>query len=91
MAEIREVLYQKTKQVTNTKIADTLGISRTSVRKYIKMAESFGFNLLVSSTKLEEITIKVEDKLYNSNKESACFAKIKPMHIQIGTWLEEII
>lgn len=89
MAEIREVLYQKTKQVTNTKIADTLGISRTSVRKYIKMAESFGFNLLVSSTKLEEITIKVEDKLYNSNKESACFAKIKPMHIQIGTWLEE--
>ena len=84
MAEIIEVLYQKTKQVTNTKIADTLGISRTSVRKYIKMAESFGFNLLVSSTKLEEITIKVEDKLYNSNKELAWYRNYS------GIW-DEII
>lgn len=84
MAEIREVLYQKTKQVTNTKIADTLGISRTSVRKYIKMAESFGFNLLLSSTKLEEITIKVEDKLYNSNKELAWYRNYS------GIWDEVI-
>ena len=90
MAEIREVLYQKTKKVTNSKIANNLGISRTSVRKYIKIAESFGFNILVSDTKLEEITVKVYKKLYESeDKESKCFAKIKPLHHQIELWLDQ--
>ena len=90
MAEIREVLYQKTKKVTNSKIAKNLGISRTSVRKYVNIAESFGFNILKSDIKLEAITVKVYKKLYELEyKESKCFAQIKPLHHQIGLWLEQ--
>lgn len=90
MSEIREVLYQKTKRVSNKQIASNLGISRTSVCKYIKIAQSFGFNELVSNTILEEITNKVYQRIYNSKtKESECFTKLNEFQKQIGLWLEE--
>lgn len=89
MAEIVEVLYQKIKGTTNTKIADSLGMSRTTVRKYIKLARENGYNDHLTDTQLQQLAIKIEDKLYGNNKLSPSFLLIKPLHQQIEAWLTE--
>ena len=57
MAEIREVLYQHHKGVTQRCIEKSLGISRMSIRKYISMANGFGYNHETTIGELEDIAI----------------------------------
>ena len=64
MTIIKEVLYQHTKNVSNRRISRALGISRTTIHKYLKLAYKHGFNKNMNSDQFETISIKVYEVLY---------------------------
>ena len=55
MAEIREVLYQHQKGMTQRNIEKSLGISRMSIRKYVSMAADLGYKSGITTEELEDI------------------------------------
>ena len=65
MATIREALYQHIRGVSERKISYTLNISRTTVRKYIKLSRKYNLSSAVSDAELNEIAIKIHTELYN--------------------------
>ena len=90
MSEIREVLYQKIQGTTISKISRSLGMSRNTIRKYITLAQQFGYDEHLTDMQLEEVSVKVEESLYGSNnQEPPSFKVIKPLHEQIELWLKE--
>ena len=71
MATVREVLYQHTKKFSARAIARSFGMSKTTVRKYLKLATTHGYSAKINDEELQEIAIKVEEALYqetNKNK-----------------------
>jgi len=92
MAEIREVLYQHHKGVTQRCIEKSLGISRMSIRKYISMANGFGYNHETTIGELEDIAIKVHDeiiKISASNRPNKSKKELESHHEKIETLLTE--
>ena len=84
MAEIKEVLYQRIKGTTFTAIANSLAMSRTTVRNYMRLAKQHGYNDHLTDMQLDQVTIKVQKALYgNKGRSKLSFESIKPMHLQI--------
>ena len=44
VAKVKEVLYQEMKGVSQRRIAESLGISRNTIRNYCNLAAEFVFN-----------------------------------------------
>ena len=66
MPTIREVLYQYIKGNSQRQIARSFDLSRDTVRKYIALAKPENLTALTSDYQLNEIAIKVEEKLYQN-------------------------
>ncbi|MBA3535116.1 MAG: IS21 family transposase [Tatlockia sp.] len=92
MAEIREVLYQHHHGVTQRCIEKSLGISRMSIRKYISMANGFGYTSDSSTEELEGIAIKVHNEIITlsaANRPSKSKQELKLYHEKIESLLSE--
>ena len=89
MATIREILYQHTKLVSTRAIAQSFGISRTTIAKYLKMAKKYGYNEKISDDELQEISILVETALYKGtdNEQSPVMAELFKHKDLIKEWL----
>ena len=93
MPTIREVLYQYTKSISIRNIAKAFNMSKTTVIKYLNMAQKYGYNTKINDNELQEIALKVEDSLYK-NKENkkvtaSAMALLAPHQDLIKTWLSE--
>jgi biotin operon repressor len=61
MAQIREILYRTIQGDSGRKIGRSLGISRTSVRKYLDIAsKQFGFTVNTPVAAIDQIALQVE-------------------------------
>lgn len=90
MAEIKEVLYQRIKGTSLTAISKSLAMSRTTVRGYMKLAQQHGYNNHLTDIQLDQVAIKVQKALYeNKGRSKLSFESIKPLHLQIKSWLLE--
>ena len=90
MPTIREVLYQHTKGTSQRQISRSFDISRDTVKKYIDLATQENFNILVSDVELNQIAIKVEERLYkNEGKQKASAIAILAKYKEdISNWLQ---
>ena len=91
MPTIREVLYQHIKGNSQRQIARSFDLSRDTVRKYIELAKPENLTALTSDYQLNEIAIKVEEKLYQNGarqKASAMEILVK-YNEEIGNWLKQ--
>ncbi len=91
MSTIREVLYQHIKGNSQRQIARSFDLSRDTVRKYIELAKPENLTALTSDYQLNEIAIKVEEKLYQNGarqKASAIEILVK-YNEEIGNWLKQ--
>jgi len=91
MSTIREVLYQHIKGNSQRQIARSFDLSRDTVRKYIELAKPENLTALTSDYQLNEIAIKVEEKLYQNGarqKASAMEILVK-YNEEIGNWLNQ--
>ena len=91
MSTIREVLYQHIKGNSQRQIARSFDLSRDTVRKYIELAKPENLTALTSDYQLNEIAIKVEEKLYQNGarqKASAMEILVK-YNEEIGNWLKQ--
>ena len=91
MAEIREILYRRLKEDTQRGIATSLGISRTSVRKYLEIAaDEFGFNQLTPVNHVDRIALQVSDYIYEKkDRLSPTERQLMPYKAFIGALLSE--
>ena len=89
MATIREVLYQRSKDISIRRLSKSLGISPTTVKKYIKIAQSYGYRQNLNDDELQSITLKVEDALYNQTNTSLSNEVLEPYKETIKSWLSE--
>lgn len=65
MAQIREILYRTIQGDSGRKIGHSLGISRTSVRKYLDIAsQEFGFTENTPIAAIDQIALQVSDVVY---------------------------
>ena len=62
MAEIREVIYQHSQGRSQRKISESLGMSRLTIRKYIRLAQEFDYKSGVAPTNLDQLALKVHTK-----------------------------
>lgn len=60
MIEISEVLHQWQQGRSKTKISESLGIARPTLRKYLQLAMTAGLNALSSTTELAAIALSVQ-------------------------------
>jgi len=60
MIEISEVLHQWQQGRSKTKISESLGIARPTLRKYLELAMTAGLNALSSTTELAAIALSVQ-------------------------------
>ena len=60
MAEIREVIYQHSQGMSQRRISESLGMSRLTIRKYIKIAQECGYKVGVAPNNLDQLALKVE-------------------------------
>jgi transposase len=91
MPTIREVLYQHAKGNSQRQISRSFNLSRDTIRKYIDLAKQQNFSILASDAELNDIAIKVEEKLYQNEpiqKASAMTTLVKYKE-EIGNWLKE--
>lgn len=91
MSTIREVLYQHIKGNSQRQIARSFDLSRDTVRKYIELAKPENLTALTSDYQLNEIAIKIEEKLYqNGAKQKASAMEILVKYNEeIGNWLKQ--
>jgi len=66
MPTIREVLYQHAKGNSQRQISRSFDLSRDTIRKYIELAKQENFSIFTSDAELNQIAIKVEEKLYKN-------------------------
>ena len=70
MAQIREILYRTIQGDSGRKIVRSLGISRTSVRKYLDIAlKQFGFTVNTPVAAIDQIALQVSDAIYQGKSE----------------------
>jgi transposase len=88
---VREILYQDIKGASQRGIAQSLGISRTTIQKYCNLAKSFGYSKIISDEKLEEISLQVHTELYQkgSQRHQAAMLLIAPHHDRIKVLLND--
>jgi transposase len=91
MPTIREVLYQHIKGNSQRQIARSFDLSRDTVRKYIELAKPENLTALTSDYQLNEIAIKVEEKLYqNGTRQKASAMEILVKYNEeIGNWIKQ--
>lgn len=85
MAEIREVIYQHSQGISQRKIAKSLGMSRVTIRKYIRLAQEFDYKSGIAPRDLEELALKVRAKVYKDgqNPPKKSIETILPFHDRI--------
>jgi len=88
---VREILYQDIKGVSHRGIAQSLGVSRTTIKKYCDLAKSFGYNKMISDENLEAISLQVHTALYqkSSKRHQAAMLIIAPHHDRIKALLND--
>lgn len=90
MSEIREVLFQSMKGVSNRGIARSLGISRNTVNDYVRSARKLGLTSSSSNEQLNSIALEVFNSLYtNKGRKSQVDIKIEAYHGVIESYLQE--
>ena len=90
MAEIREVIYQYSKGISQRNISQSLGISRVTIRQYIKVAKGSGYHGSMSSEQIESLSVLVQQKIYSScNRSHPSRDALKPYHDRIEQLLKE--
>ena len=85
MAEIREVIYQHSQGMSQRRISESLGMSRLTIRKYIKIAQECGYKEGVAPTNLDQLALKVHTKVYKEgqNPPKKSIEIILPFHDHI--------
>ena len=85
MAEIREVIYQHSQGRSQRKISESLGMSRLTIRKYIRLAQEFDYKSGVAPTNLDQLALKVHTKVYKEgqNPPKKSIEIILPFHDRI--------
>lgn len=67
MAQIREILYRTLKGDSARYLAKSLGVSRTSISKYLGIArEHFGFNEKSNIHQIDDLALKISDFVYST-------------------------
>ena len=91
MAEIREVIYQHSQGISQRRISESLGMSRVTIRKYIRIAQEFDYKSGVAPSDLEELALKVHRKVYKDgqNTPKKSIEIILPFHDRIKELLRE--
>ena len=91
VAKVKEVLYQEMKGVSQRRIAESLGISRNTIRNYCNLAADFGFNSVCSNDEIDRIAVKVHEAVYHNarNRPKQAMDAITPFHEQIKQYLSE--
>jgi transposase len=90
MLEVKEILYRYQRGKKKRALAQTLGISRTTLKDIIKMAQTYGFNMESSEEDVEEISIKVIQERYQQGfKLGSSKSKLSIYHKQIEDWKEQ--
>lgn len=92
MAEIREVLYQHQKGMTQRNIEKSLGISRMSIRKYVSMAADLGYKSGITTEELEDIALQVHNKITTataSNRPNTSKKELARHHERIASLLTQ--
>lgn len=90
MIEISEVLYQWQQGRSKSKIAESLGITRPTVRNYLKLAVTAGLTAASSPDEVTTIALSVTAKVSGSKAVSApALAAIGVFEPQIKQWLKE--
>ena len=92
MAEIREVLYQHQKGMTQRSIEKSLKVSRMSIRKYISMATDLGYRADMANVEVEAIALQVHNKIScttAANRPNECKKEIESHHEKIVELLAE--
>ncbi len=79
MPTIREALYQHIKGNSQRQIARSFDLSRDTVRKYIELTTPENLTALTDDYQLNEIEIKVEEKLYENRAKQ----KVSAMEILV--------
>lgn len=91
MAAINEVLYLDYKGESQRAIEKSLGISRNSIRKYLKVARKHGYGDKVNANDLIDIAAKVSEIIYkDKGRASEIDSELKPVHKLIEELLQEI-
>ena len=90
MSKIEEILYLLKHEQTQRYIENSLRVSRHSIRKYKAIAESYGFDTLIDSEQLKEISSKVENDVYKDSRDRYKHAQeqLKCYHEQICEYLK---
>jgi transposase len=91
VSTVKEVLYQDMKGVSQRQIAQSLGISRNTIRNYCNLAVEFGLNSSCSNDELDTIAVKVHDAVYRKarNRPKEAMEAITPFHQQIEEYLAQ--
>jgi len=92
MAEIREVLYQHQKGMSQRSIQKSLRVSRMSIRKYVSMATDLGYRSDIPNDELEVIALQVHNKITSttaSNRPNDSKKELEMHHERITSLLTE--
>ena len=90
MSEIREVLFQSIRGVSNRGIARSLGLSRNTINQYIRLAKKLGLSPATSSEEVHDIALQMSKTLYeNKGRDSNINKKIANYHETIKSYLQE--
>lgn len=89
MIEISEVLYQWQQGRGKSKIAESLGITRPTVRNYLKLAVAAGLTTDSSPDKVTAIALSVTAKVSGSKSAAPVLTAIAAHETQIKEWLKE--
>ena len=89
MIEISEVLYQWQQGRSKTKIAESLGISRPTVRNYLNQATAAGLTTDSSPGEVATIALSVTAKVSSNKTAAPAIAAIAVHETRIKELLKE--
>lgn len=89
MIEISEVLYQWQQGRSKSKIAESLGITRPTVRNYLNLAVGCGLTTGSSPDEVTTIALSVAAKVSGSRSAAPVLTAIAAHETQIKEWLQE--
>ena len=89
MIEISEVLYQWQQGRSKSKIAESLGITRPTVRNYLNQAVTAGLTVQSSPEEVAVITQAVTAKVSGSKAAAPALTAITVHEERIKEWLQE--
>jgi DNA-binding CsgD family transcriptional regulator len=89
MIEISEVLYQWQQGRSKSRIAESLGITRPTVRNYLNQAVAAGLTACSSADEASVIAAHVSAKVSGNKSAAPVLDAISAHEEQIKAWLEE--